>query len=157
MILDLSCFAPHSPGPHDWPKLVETVKSHVAKLNWGYRVALRNKKVNYLNAYASLVDAHTVKTVDKRGNEKTITADKIILATGLRPRYPDIPGAKEYGVTSDDIFYMSQPPGDTLCVGASYVSLECAGFLREIGNKVTVMVRNNFLTQRSGSVRFFSL
>jgi len=27
------------------------------------------------------------------------TADKFIIATGERPRYPDIPGAKEYGIT----------------------------------------------------------
>ena len=28
-----------------------------------------------------------------------MTAQHIVLATGLRPRYPPIPGAKEYGIT----------------------------------------------------------
>lgn len=32
-----------------------------------------------------------------------------------------------------------------MCVGASYVSLECAGFLKGIGNEVTVMVRSILL------------
>ena len=46
---------------------------------------------------------------------------------------------------SDDLFSMTTPPGKTLCVGASYVSLECAGFLAKLGFDVTVMVRSILL------------
>jgi thioredoxin reductase (NADPH) len=46
---------------------------------------------------------------------------------------------------SDDLFTLSYNPGKTLCIGASYVSLECAGFLHGIGNDVTVMVRSILL------------
>jgi hypothetical protein len=67
------------------------------------------------------------------------------LATGGRPRYPDIPGAKEYGITSDDIFSLQHHPGKTLCVGASYIALECAGFLAGLGIDATVMVRSILL------------
>ena len=59
---------------------------------------------------------------------------------GGRPRYPDVPGAKECCITSDDIFSLPQAPGKTLLVGASYIALECAGFLAGIGLDVTVMV-----------------
>ena len=64
----------------------------------------------------------------------------MLLATGGRPRYPDIPGAKEYGITSDDIFSLPYHPGKTLLVGASYIALECAGFLAGLGIDATVMV-----------------
>ena len=67
------------------------------------------------------------------------------MATGGRPRYPDIPGAKEYGITSDDIFSLQHHPGKTLCVGASYIALECAGFLAGLGIDATVMVRSILL------------
>jgi thioredoxin reductase (NADPH) len=87
-------------------------------------------QVTYLNEYASFVDAHTVKTVNKKGAEKTVTAEAFILATGGRPRYPDIPGAREFGITSDDLFSLAKPPGKTLLIGASYIALECAGFLQ---------------------------
>ncbi|XP_050694209.1 thioredoxin reductase 1, cytoplasmic-like [Eriocheir sinensis] len=130
---------------HDWGKMVEGIQSHIGSLNWGYRVALREKKVDYLNAYATLDDPHTLKIVDRRGKEKTITADKILLATGGRPRYPDIPGAKEHCITSDDIFSLPYAPGKTLLVGASYISLECAGFLAGLGYDTTVMVRSILL------------
>ncbi|XP_043219555.1 thioredoxin reductase 1, cytoplasmic-like [Amphibalanus amphitrite] len=130
---------------HDWEKLVTAVQSHIGSLNWGYRVQLREKRVTYLNAYAQFVDEHTLKTVDKKGKEKTITSRYIVLATGGRPRLPDIPGAREYGISSDDIFSLPHSPGKTLIVGASYIALECAGFLRGLGLDVTVMVRSILL------------
>lgn len=37
------------------------------------------------------------------------------------------------------------PPGNTLVIGASYVALECAGFLTSLGYDVTVMVRSILL------------
>ena len=62
-----------------------------------------------------------------------------------RPKYPDIPGAKEFGITSDDIFSLSHNPGSTLIIGASYIALETAGFLKGLGIDVTVMVRSILL------------
>ena len=85
------------------------------------------------------------QTVDRRQREKTVTADKFLIAVGGRPRYPDIPGAREHCITSDDIFSLPHAPGKTLLVGASYISLECAGFLAGLGYDVTVMVRSIFL------------
>ena len=74
-----------------------------------------------------------MKAVDKKGKETIITADRFVIAVGGRPKYLDIPGAKEHCITSDDIFSMRTPPGKTLCVGASYVALECAGFVHGVG------------------------
>jgi len=48
-------------------------------------------------------------------------------------------------VCSDDLFSLPYCPGRTVSVGASYVSLECAGFLRGLGLDVTVMVRSILL------------
>uniref|UniRef100_T1IZJ2 FAD/NAD(P)-binding domain-containing protein n=1 Tax=Strigamia maritima TaxID=126957 RepID=T1IZJ2_STRMM len=130
---------------HEWDKLREGVQNYIASLNWNYRVSLREKKVDYINAYAHFVSANTILTIDKKQKEHTYTAERFLLATGLRPRYPDIPGAKEYGITSDDLFSLKYSPGKTLCVGASYVSLECAGFLKQVGFEVDVMVRSILL------------
>eukprot|EP00123_Amoebidium_parasiticum_P005705 comp16843_c0_seq1/m.15291 comp16843_c0_seq1/g.15291 ORF comp16843_c0_seq1/g.15291 comp16843_c0_seq1/m.15291 type:complete len:495 (-) comp16843_c0_seq1:298-1782(-) len=127
---------------HDWSKLVQSVQDHIGSLNWGYRVSLREKGVEYLNMLGSFVDAHTIKCVDKKGKERLITTDKVLIAVGGRPIYPGIPGAKEHGITSDDLFSLPTNPGTTVVVGASYVALECAGFLASLGNKVTVLMRS---------------
>lgn len=50
-----------------------------------------------------------------------------------------------YVVCSDDLFSLEHSPGKTVMVGASYVSLECAGFLHGIGLDVTVLVRSILL------------
>merc|ERR1712096_347306 len=84
------------------------------------------------------------KSFGWEGKEKTVTAGKFILATGGRPRYPEIPGA-EFGISSDDIFSLTHSPGKTLLIGASYIALECAGFLAALGCDTTVMVRSILL------------
>ena len=82
---------------------------------------------------------------DGKSEPKVVTADKILIACGGRPSFPGIPGDKEYGIVSDDIFMMKKPPGKTLVIGASYVALECAGFLTSLGYDTTVMVRSILL------------
>jgi thioredoxin reductase (NADPH) len=67
--------------------------------------------VTYINALASLSGAHEV-TYERRGVVHTVTAKHILIAVGGRPVYPlDVPGAAEYGITSDDIFSLEKPPG----------------------------------------------
>jgi thioredoxin reductase (NADPH) len=128
-----------------WEKLVTAVQDHIGSLNWSYRVALKDKNVDYQNSYATFIDPHTIKATTKRGKSTTYTSKYFVIATGGRPKYPDIPGAKEYCITSDDIFSMQTAPGKTLIVGASYIALECAGFLHGLGFDATVMVRSIFL------------
>ncbi|KAM9293230.1 thioredoxin reductase 1, cytoplasmic isoform 4-T6 [Morus bassanus] len=130
---------------HNWMTMTEAVQNYIGSLNWGYRVALREKNVTYENAYGEFVGPHTVKATNKRGVAKLYTAERFLIATGERPRYLGIPGDKEYCISSDDLFSLPYCPGKTLVVGASYVALECAGFLAGLGLDVTVMVRSILL------------
>jgi hypothetical protein len=38
--------------------------------------------VNYINGYGSFVDAHTVKAVNKKGQETILNAKNVVIATG---------------------------------------------------------------------------
>ena len=125
---------------HDWQKMVENIQSHVKGLNWGYKVQLREKKVKYLNELGRFRAPNTLELTDKKGKKREITAANFVVAVGGRPKYPDIPGAQEYCITSDDVFSLPKNPGNTLIVGGSYIALETAGFLRGLGINVTVMV-----------------
>ncbi|GAB1867660.1 Thioredoxin reductase 1, mitochondrial [Camponotus japonicus] len=126
----------------NWEALKTAVQNHVKSVNWVTRVELRTKKVDYFNALGHFMDAHTVVGVTKKGEEKVFTAKNILIAVGGRPRYPDIPGALEYGISSDDIFSLERAPGKTLVIGAGYIGLECAGFLNGLGYDTTIMVRS---------------
>lgn len=105
------------------------------------RINLLFRKVEYINGLGKFKDNHTIQTTTKQG-EKLLTSKYILIAVGGRPEYPDIPGAIEYGITSDDIFTLKNAPGKTLIVGAGYIGLECAGFLNGLGYDATVMVRS---------------
>lgn len=131
------------PVQHNWKAMAEAVQNHVKSLNWGHRVQLQDRKVKYFNIKAGFVNEHTVHGVDKAGKVTQLSAKHIVIATGGRPKYPtQVKGALEHGITSDDIFWLKESPGKTLVVGASYVALECAGFLTGIGLDTTVMMRS---------------
>lgn len=131
---------------HNWSTLRENVQNHIKSVNWVTRVDLRDKKVEYINGLGSFKDPHTIQTVVKNV-PKELTTKNVVIAVGGRPRYPNIPGALEHCITSDDIFSLQHPPGKTLVVGAGYIGLECAGFLKGLGYDATVMVRSVVLRE----------
>ena len=127
-----------------WEVVRANIQNYIRSLNFKYRVRLREKGVTYLNKLGTFVDKHTIEAVDKKGRSSTITSSRFLLATGGRPAPLECDGA-ELAISSDDIFFLEKNPGKTLCVGASYISLECAGFLADYGNDVTVAVRSILL------------
>lgn len=130
----------------NWSKMATKVKEYIGRLNQGKETQLKDKSIDYYNKLASFVDANTVELLDPQTNQKEyVKAKTILISTGGRPNYPDIPGAKEHGITSDDLFYLPENPGKTLIVGASYIALECGGFLTGLGNEVHVLVRSVLL------------
>jgi thioredoxin reductase (NADPH) len=129
---------------HDWNTLVENVQDHIHQINFGSRVELRDKKVDYLNMLGKFVGPHSIECSKPGKPSKTITGKRIVIAVGGRPTPIDVPGG-ELALSSDDIFSYEKPPGKTLVIGASYVALECAGFLTGLGYDTTVMVRSILL------------
>ncbi|CAL8139961.1 unnamed protein product [Orchesella dallaii] len=132
---------------HSWTTMVEKIKAHIQSLNWGYRVSLQKAEVEYFNALAHFLDNHTLKLTKNDGEVVEITSDKVLIATGGRPRYLDIEGGKpgEFCITSDDIFSLPYHPGKVVIIGGSYIALETAGFLNGIGIDVTLMIRSQLL------------
>lgn len=134
-----------SPSTFNWETLRENVQNYIRGLNFKYRVAFREKEVTYLNKLAKFVDKNTIEATDKKGRTSTISASRFLIAVGGRPAPLANCEGGELAISSDDIFAMEKNPGKTLCVGASYISLECAGFLAGYGNDVTVAVRSILL------------
>jgi len=133
-----------SVSSHNWESMRENVQNHIKSLNFKYRVTLRENSVTYLNQLAKFKDQHTLEVTDKKGNVSEVTAARFLIAVGGRPTTLDCEGG-ELAISSDDIFSLEKSPGKTLCVGASYISLECAGFLAGLGYDTTVAVRSILL------------
>lgn len=114
--------------------------------NYDYKTGLMKKQIKYFNAYATLESQNCINLKDSNGNVSKVTAKFICISVGGRPVIPnELSNIKQHILTSDDIFMKKTPPGKTLVIGASYVALECAGFLTALGYDVTIMVRSILL------------
>lgn len=128
---------------HDWAALKKRRDAYVARLNGIYENNLGKRNVEYLAGSAAFEDSHTLKVGDR-----TVTADRIVIATGGRPIVPDIPGA-ELGITSDDFFELEERPERVLIAGSGYISVELGGVFHALGSSVEIAVR------KDGVVRSF--
>jgi glutathione reductase (NADPH) len=69
---------------------------------------------------------------------KTITAKKIVIATGQRPMDLKIPG-REHALLSEDFLNLRKLPKTMLFIGAGYIGMEFAHMAARFGVKVTMM------------------
>lgn len=124
-----------------WETLQGNVENYIRSICFGYVTDLRSKDVKYLNAFARFVEPHVIECTTKKGETKTLSARRFIVAPGGRPAKMGIPG-EEHAIDSDDLFRLKRDPKKTLVVGGGYIALECAGFLHGIGRSATVMMRS---------------
>ena len=99
---------------HEWSVLMKNVQNLVKSMSFAYRTQCTTNDVTLFDAFGAFVDPHTVEATQRDGSVVTLTADRFILATGGRPSYPDVPGALEHCITSDDVFSLAASPGKTL-------------------------------------------
>lgn len=121
----------------DWKKLKAARDGFVRDINHWYVGYLAQAGVTLIQGFARFVDAHTVAVGDR-----TFSAEHIVLATGGRPRIPQIPGA-HFGITSDDFFTLNACPPQVAIVGGGYIAVELAGMLQALGAEVTLLVRGD--------------
>jgi glutathione reductase (NADPH) len=122
----------------DWKEFITTKDIEIARLSGIYVTNLQKAGADLVHARAVLKDAHTVEIV---GKDMTVTADKILVATGGRPVRPqDLPGC-EFGITSEEAFHLDKLPESILIVGGGYIAVEFAGIFAGLGSKVTLLYR----------------
>ena len=107
------------------------------------RAQLQRNRVDLLSGAARFVDEHAVEVVgDRRGEHQTVTAAKIVVATGTRPaRPPQVEFDDRRVVDSDGILAMEQIPASMVVVGAGVIGIEYASMFAALGTRVTVVER----------------
>jgi glutathione reductase (NADPH) len=120
----------------DWSKLVASREAYISRIHASYDRVLAKNNVTVIQGFARFIDAHTIDV-----NGTLYSADHISIATGGRPTWPDIPGAR-YGIDSDGFFALAEQPKRVAIVGAGYIAVELAGVLNALGSDTHLLVRH---------------
>ena len=106
----------------DWAVLRDNVLAEVDRLEGLYGQTLGNHHVEIFRVRATLAGPTTVRLA----SGKTVTAGKILIATGARPFLPEIPGI-EHAITSNEVFWLEHLPKRIVIAGGGYIANEFAG------------------------------
>jgi len=122
----------------NWSSVKQGRDKYIERLNGIYKSNLVKSKVEVFNGFAKFDgDGNCIV------NEVKLSAKNVLIATGGYPIVPDIPGAKEYAITSDGFFELESLPRKVIIIGAGYIAVELAGILGILGAETHLVIRQN--------------
>ena len=133
------------PPSFDFSILKAQKDREIDRLEKAYRGNLTRSNVEIVDARAHFVDAHRVAL---SGSDRIISADRILIATGARPFFPDDVAGIDQAESSDDFFEWDYLPRSVVIVGAGYIGVEFACLLQRLGVKVTLVIRRDKVLPR---------
>jgi len=119
----------------DWSTLRDNKTKEIKRLNNIYVNLLNAAGVEIFKHKAQLLDSHTVCVDDRK-----VTAQKILIATGSWPYIPNVQG-RNHAITSNEMFYLNQLPNRLAIVGGGYIAVEFAGIAKGLGVETTLIYR----------------
>lgn len=111
------------------------------KITRNVEILVKKNKVDRIKGFGKLTNKNKIDIYDN-GNKliDSISADRIIIATGARPREVDlIPVDRTNIITSTEAMNLSEQPKELIIVGAGAIGIEFAYFYAVLGTKVTVV------------------
>ncbi|MES1197546.1 MAG: glutathione-disulfide reductase [Pseudomonadota bacterium] len=126
----------------DWPTLRENVQDEVARLSRLYRRNMDKAGVEIIEDRAVLLDEHSVHLTR---SDETITAERILIATGGHPLRGDAIKGGELAITSNEAFLLDELPNRVLIAGAGYIAIEFASIFSGLGVDTTLAFRSDMI------------
>ena len=129
---------PEQAPTFDWPTFLARKDAEIARLSGLYVANLTKAGAELIMAKARLLDAHRIELV---GQDRVVTADKILIAVGGRVWMPsDVPGI-ELAISSNEAFHLPALPKSIVIVGGGYIAVEFAGIFNGLGVDTTLVYR----------------
>ena len=106
------------------------------------RSQLSRNHVTMLQGTGRFLDEHTIEVYAEDGDEKKVTAEKIVIATGTSPARPStVEFDDKTVIDADTILHLDRVPDTLVVVGAGVIGIEYASMFAALGTKVTVVER----------------
>lgn len=112
------------------------------------RSQLESCHITLYHGRASFLDAHTlsVKSANENGAQETLTADRILIATGAGPAKPEfLPSTHPAIFNAQNILELSVNPKTLVIAGAGAIGCEYACVFAALGVQVTLIDENSRL------------
>jgi glutathione reductase (NADPH) len=122
----------------DWPILRDHIQAEVKRLEGLYNETLKSNNVETFLERATIAGPNEIRLASGR----TLSAGKILVATGARPFLPEIAGI-EHAITSNEVFHLKKMPKRIVIVGGGYIANEFAGVFHQFGAHVTLVNRSD--------------
>lgn len=108
-------------------------------LGKGLQFILKKNEIDLINAEAFLKDRNTV-ALYMEGEEEELQADRVLVATGSRPKeIPSLAFDGDRVISSSEAIRLEEAPGNLLIVGAGAIGTEFASYFSSIGSRVTLI------------------
>jgi dihydrolipoamide dehydrogenase len=112
----------------------------VDKLTSGTGQVAKFRKVNYIQGWASIVDARTIKVKKGDATEEIVNVDYMILALGSLPtKIPSLSINSPRVLDSTGALDLPEIPKSMLVIGGGYIGLELGSVYAALGTKVSVV------------------
>lgn len=122
----------------DWANLIENKDNEIDRLNGIYIRNLKNAGADIFQSRAVLKDAHTVHL---EAEDRDVTAERILIATGGAPWVDESVPGHELGVTSNEAFHLETLPKHVVVAGGGYIAIEFACIFKGLGCDVCLVYR----------------
>ena len=128
---------------HPYPEAHQIKDDLTGKLREkNYRKIAGLEHATVIDGTASFLSASEIKLSTEQG-EKVISADRIFINTGTKPRIPDIEGAEGSRIyNSTTLMELEGKPKRLAIVGGGFVGLEFADMFLKFGSEVMLLDRS---------------
>ena len=124
----------------DVNKLRERKNAVISIMTSGVAQLMDENNVRVARGKARLRSPTDIEIIGDDETLKTLTADKIIIATGSVPRHLDVPGAESAAIWySSDVLELRRIPQSLIMIGGGAVGVELAAILNGLGTRVTIL------------------
>ena len=125
----------------DFNRIIARSRDISDRITKNVEMLIKKNKIDRVRGYGKLISANEIAIFDEVGKKiQTLSADKIIVATGARPRIlPTIPVDRKDIITSTEAMILPEQPRELIIIGAGAIGIEFAYFYSVLGTKVTVL------------------
>ncbi len=126
----------------DWKTLIANKDKEIDRLNAAYVKNLKGAGAEILNTRAVVTGPQAVHLVAEK---RSVTARRILIATGGHPVVDKSVPGWDLGATSNEAFHLETFPDRVVIAGGGYIAIEFAGIFRGLGAEVTLVYRGDTL------------